>query len=171
MAGNQPIVSRDNPLARKLAEIQRINEEYGTRAQGRGAPIVPDVPVPSSAGDTVLPPDPVPVNPEEEARLQAEYDRTWGTAKQRSEGAEITYEPRSIVYPHRAVQSAMPDGFAAIDLVNSQVVATNGTTYPIEASERKELLLLAFKAMRRHLDKEIARVEKSLFGEEEVPPV
>jgi hypothetical protein len=167
MAGNQPIVQRDNPLARKLAVIDHINETEGIRATGGGAEIIP-----APAGATVELPEPVPVSAEEEARLQAAYDQQWGNtpAAQIAQADKARYvesHPRARVVPGIG---AVPEGFAAIDLVNSQVVATNGAVYSIEEAEKKELLGFAFRVMLRAMNAEIARVAAAIGIETQAPP-
>lgn len=155
---NQPIIQRDNALARKLAAIGQLNETYGTRAQGgAGAPIIEE-PAPQAGAGTVLPPPPVPVTPEEEAELQRKFDVQWNTPK-----TEDAVAARTAVPVHtRAVATEIPEGFAALDLVNQQVVASNGMVYPITEDETKEFQWFAFKVMIRSLDQEVARVAKAM---------
>jgi hypothetical protein len=164
---NQPIIPRDNPLARKLASIARINEEYGTRASGGGgAPIVP-VEVPPAAGSTVLPPEPTPLTPEQEAELQEEFDRQWG------KGPHPTEEPRPVAavgasrvpsYPAPPGPSLgrLPEGFAAIDLVHGQIVATNGLVFPITPAEQKKMLQFCLRAFRRAMEEQLEVLTKAI---------
>jgi len=153
---NPPIVTRDNPLARKLGEIAALNQAYGTRAEGGGAPIVPAEPPAGGSGGTVLPPDPKPLSPEEEAQLEADFNRDWGHAQENSPGP-VQRPPVEVKRPQIAV-GKLPDGFAAIDLVHNQIVATNGLVFPIREEEKQELLQFAFKAFMRATDEQIERM-------------
>lgn len=163
--GNQPIIPRDNPLARKLAAIGQLNETYGTRAQGgAGAPIVEET-APSAGPGTVLPPPPVPVTPEEEAELQRKFDEQWGNHPA-AEPPVAAMNQR--VSAPRAVVTSMPEGLAAIDLVHRQVVATNGVLYPIDDKDHRELMVFAFRIMVRGIAEQVARVAVSLGIQEEV---
>jgi len=156
--GNQPIIPRDNPLARKLAAIGALNETYGVRAQGgAGAPIIPNEPGPSAVAGTVLPPDPVPVTPEEEAELQRKFDQQWGNHPT-AEAPVAPLPPPG----RRSALAEVPQGFAAIDIVHSQVIGLNGTTYPIEEAERKELLTFCFRAMVRSMNQEINKIAAAM---------
>lgn len=157
MGENQPIIQRDNPLARKLAAIGELNDTYGTRAQGgAGAPIIEESPQPIGAG-TVLPPPPVPVTPEEEAELQRKFDEQWGTPSPGPVAQVVAKRTPQIISGIGEVPQ-----FAAIDLVNFQIVATNGAVYPITEKEQNELLRYAFKVFVRSVDDQISKVASAI---------
>jgi hypothetical protein len=165
LSTNPAIQGRQNALIEKLNNIARLNAEHGARAEGgSGAPVVPAEPA-ASGGSRVLPPAPVPITPEEEARLQAEFDRDWGNQQQ---GTPMTKEEYDREFPNRVPARAfmgkkgLPTRFAAIDLFNNQVVGDNGVTYPFTEKESAQFQTFGYNVMVREIQKQVESIAQGL---------
>jgi hypothetical protein len=171
LSTNPTIQGRQNALIDKLNSIARLNAEHGARAEGgSGVPVVPAEPA-ASGGSRVLPPDPVPVTPEEEARLQAEFERDWGNQQQ---AAQVAAPPTGRATARAFVPRGMPSTFVAVNIVDRHVVADNGDTFPISEAEAKQIQSFAFQVMVRELQKTVDKLAEGLGlkeqpKQEEVP--